>query len=126
MSKKIILADVEYEVLKKVLQAVPPAKAPGLNGAELYFYRRVLTQILGVDYNFPPTDDGMEATPTRKTAEQAYQEFLKHYQPVKLKPSYHGKDCPGNGDHEIECQCDECDYYLACFPELDVRGRTAK
>lgn len=26
--------------------------------------------------------------------------------------------CPGNGEHpDIECCCDECDYYLECFPE---------
>ena len=38
-------------------------------------------------------------------------------------PSLHGKDCPSDGHHfdengnEIECCCDECDYYLECFPE---------
>ena len=38
-------------------------------------------------------------------------------------PSLHGKDCPSDGHHfdengnEIECCCDECDYYLKCFPE---------
>lgn len=32
-------------------------------------------------------------------------------------PSLDGKDCLGNGEHEeIEIQCDECDYYLICFP----------
>lgn len=26
--------------------------------------------------------------------------------------------CQGNGEHSVfECCCDECDYYLACFPE---------
>ena len=26
--------------------------------------------------------------------------------------------CQGNGEHPgFECCCDECDYYLACFPE---------
>lgn len=35
-----------------------------------------------------------------------------------LKPSFHGEDCPGNGEHPgIECQCDECDFYLQCFPD---------
>ena len=26
--------------------------------------------------------------------------------------------CLGNGDQGLECCCDECDYYLACFPEF--------
>ena len=25
--------------------------------------------------------------------------------------------CLGNGEQGIECCCDECDYYLLCFPE---------
>lgn len=52
-----------------------------------------------------------------KTAQEAWQEFLKHYQPVELTPSYHGEKCLGNGEHEIECQCDECEHYLECFPD---------
>lgn len=28
--------------------------------------------------------------------------------------------CLGNGDQGIECCCDECDYYLLCFPECDL------
>ena len=37
--------------------------------------------------------------------------------PSPLCPSDHGEDCLYNGDHpEYECCCDECDYYLACFP----------
>lgn len=37
---------------------------------------------------------------------------------TKLTPSYHGESCLGNGEHEgIECCCDECDYYQACFPD---------
>lgn len=59
--KKIILTDVEYEVLQKVLRDNPPAKV-NLDGAELYFYRQVLTKILHTDYRFPDTDDGMEDT----------------------------------------------------------------
>ena len=26
--------------------------------------------------------------------------------------------CLGNGEHDFECCCDECDYCLLCFPEL--------
>ncbi len=25
--------------------------------------------------------------------------------------------CLGNGERGFECCCDECDYYLLCFPE---------
>lgn len=36
---------------------------------------------------------------------------------IMLTPSFNGADCIGNGEHEeIECQCDECDFYLECFP----------
>lgn len=31
--------------------------------------------------------------------------------------------CLGNGEHEFECCCDECDYFLLCFPEYDVFHR---
>ncbi len=35
----------------------------------------------------------------------------------KPNPSYGGKECLGNGEHEdIECQCDECEHFLTCFP----------
>ena len=37
---------------------------------------------------------------------------------IVLTPGPHGMDCQGNGDHpEYECCCDECDYYLHCFPD---------
>ncbi|MBR5180285.1 MAG: hypothetical protein IKW90_16025 [Lachnospiraceae bacterium] len=36
---------------------------------------------------------------------------------IELNPSLGGKGCKGNGEHEgIECQCDECDYLMECFP----------
>ena len=28
--------------------------------------------------------------------------------------------CLGNGENGVECCCDECDYFLLCFPEFDV------
>ncbi len=35
-----------------------------------------------------------------------------------LTPSKQGRKCFGNGEHpEYEC-CDECDYYLYCFPQF--------
>ena len=37
---------------------------------------------------------------------------------VWLHPIFHGISCPGNGEQpEIECCCDECDYFLFCFPD---------
>ena len=36
---------------------------------------------------------------------------------ILLTPSYHGEECLGNGEHpDYECCCDECPFYLACFP----------
>lgn len=77
-------------------------------------------------------DREMAEAPHRpsKTAEQSWEEFLRYYlndEPPEafidvtgtpLTPSFHGKDCLGNGEHDgIECCCDECDWCLACFPE---------
>ena len=46
------------------------------------------------------------------------EDFLDPSTGIMLTPSYHGKDCLGNGEHEdLECCCDECDYYLYCFPD---------
>lgn len=37
---------------------------------------------------------------------------------LQLLPSYHGINCPHNGENPgRECHCDECDYYLVCFPD---------
>ena len=30
--------------------------------------------------------------------------------------------CLGNGGQEVECCCDECDYFLLCFPEFDSKS----
>ena len=47
-------------------------------------------------------------------------EYIPNNDP-ELTPSYHGENCLGNGEHpEYECCCDECDYYLACFPDWDT------
>ena len=62
--------------------------------------------------------------PGRKTVEEAWAEFVKHYMPREfidpntgtvLTPSWHGEKCQGNS----EC-CDECDYYLDCFPDWET------
>ena len=39
------------------------------------------------------------------------------YQEI-LTPSYHGELCRHNGENpDYEIACDECDYYLMCFPD---------
>ena len=39
-----------------------------------------------------------------------------------LTPSPQGELCLGNGEHqEYVCCCDECDYYLDCFPEYKAQ-----
>ena len=38
---------------------------------------------------------------------------------VELTPA-NPKECLGNGDQGYECCCDECDYFLLCFPEYNV------
>ncbi len=38
----------------------------------------------------------------------------------ELKPSLGGTECQGNGKHDdIEIQCDECDYFLVCYPNYE-------
>lgn len=35
-------------------------------------------------------------------------------------PSLGGTECSGNGKNDkIEIQCDECDYFLECYPNTD-------
>ncbi len=31
--------------------------------------------------------------------------------------------CLGNGEQGFECCCDECDYFLFCFPEFDKKTK---
>ena len=39
---------------------------------------------------------------------------------ILLTPSHHGALCLGNGEHPgFECCCEECDFYLTCFPDWD-------
>ena len=30
--------------------------------------------------------------------------------------------CLGNGEQGFECCCDECAYYLLCYPEFDAKN----
>ena len=32
----------------------------------------------------------------------------------------------GTGKQGFECCCDECDYYLLCFPEFDPKNKEEK
>ena len=36
-----------------------------------------------------------------------------------LIPSIGGMDCPANGDHGTECECNTCDYAKICYPPDD-------
>ncbi len=41
-----------------------------------------------------------------------------------LTPSRQGRKCLGNGEHpEYEICCEECDYFLYCFPQYDCWSR---
>ena len=45
---------------------------------------------------------------------------------TSLTPSRQGKRCLGNGENpQYEC-CDECDYYLYCFPQYDFESKLNK
>ena len=38
--------------------------------------------------------------------------------PEILTPSFHGEKCRHSGDQVgFELACDECDFYLVCFPD---------
>ena len=46
--------------------------------------------------------------------------FWDSWEKEVLTPSYHGERCIGNGeDPGVECCCDECNFFLHCFPEWD-------
>ena len=41
-----------------------------------------------------------------------------------LTPSRQGRKCLGNGEYpEYEICCDECDYYLYCFPQYNWQSK---
>ena len=41
---------------------------------------------------------------------------------IELKPGQPSVRL-GNGEQGFECCCDECNYYLLCFPEFDPRNK---
>ena len=47
-----------------------------------------------------------------------FQKWVSAMEDVELTP---GKPtaCLGNGEYGFECCCDECDYFLLCFPGFD-------
>ena len=47
------------------------------------------------------------------------QEKITDITGIELTPR-HPTVCLGNGEQGFECCCDECDYFLLCFPEFDV------
>ena len=54
------------------------------------------------------TEPNMEQTDTQ----------IDFWTGIPLTPSEHGTMCLGNGEQPgLECCCDECDYYLLCFPD---------
>ncbi len=41
-----------------------------------------------------------------------------------ITTSINGEKCLANGQHpEHECECDECEHFLECFPEYDPKNR---
>ncbi len=45
---------------------------------------------------------------------------------IVLTPSFHGENCLGNGAHpNYECCCDECDFYLECFPDWEAYAHSS-
>jgi plasmid stability protein len=60
--------------------------------------------------------------------EQSRDPYLDPSTGTKLTPSPQGRECLGNGSWPgYECCCDECDYYLVCFPDWreDMTDREA-
>lgn len=60
------------------------------------------------------------------TMKVTYEKLRNRYKPedfidvtgTVLTPSWHGQECQGNGERPgVECCCDECDFYFACFPD---------
>ncbi len=46
---------------------------------------------------------------------------------IELTPANPNK-CLGNGQQGFECCCDECDYFILCFPEYyqEIIGKDKK
>lgn len=59
--KKLILNDRQYDVLQRLLRAIPPADLPRFipewTGVDMREYRELLTLVLRENRRFPDTDD---------------------------------------------------------------------
>lgn len=50
--------------------------------------------------------------------ENSYERYLDTDTGILLTPGCQGANCKGNGkDGSAECCCDNCDYFLECFPQ---------
>ena len=124
------VASATTEELKEILCTIMEQSNETSNEAFLSEVIHELAKRMGMKY------------PDPEAKLHAWKEFLNHYAPkdfresqeptdeehlfsiitpYRLTPSYHGVECLGNGEWTgYECQCDECDYYLLCFPMEEV------
>ena len=49
--------------------------------------------------------------------------MFKIFNREKLMPGNGGRDCPHNGYGKKYCACDECDWFLCCFPEYEKKRK---
>ena len=50
--------------------------------------------------------------------------FIDKFTGILLTPSPEGSNCLGNGEVDgYECCCDNCDFYLYCFPIENKKER---
>ena len=59
----------------------------------------------------------------RESMNKNMQEKIIDITGVELTPG-ESAVCLGNGEQGFECCCDECDYFLLCFPEFDSKSET--
>ena len=58
----------------------------------------------------------------RESMNKNMQEKIIDITGVELTPG-ESAVCLGNGEQGFECCCDECDYFLLCFPEIDPKSK---
>lgn len=60
----------------------------------------------------------MRSKKSRYDDDRYYDGDGKYSKRIRLTPSPNGEKCLGNGEHKgIEIRCDECNFFLECFPE---------
>lgn len=122
VAENAYLNDTALSALEKVAQWI--SEAPTVEAAPVTYCKdckwRNTTGCPFMNFNAVERDDYDYCSDGEKG------EQVEAGQITMLIPSYHGEDCPGNGDHPgIGCQCDECDYYLECFPDWEEMIDTA-